>query len=71
MRAGTRIELHGTPAMGGYAAVPPEAAIIGRWVAKRHGPRSAMPGWHVVKFSDGGALLVHESGFRVTDNRKA
>jgi len=73
LKPGTRIELNGTPAMGGFPGVSPEQAVIGRWT-KVNGPikNHVSPnngGWHVVKFSDGGGLLVHESRFRVTDNR--
>jgi hypothetical protein len=66
LKAGTRIEMHGTPARGGFPAVEPERATIVRWTA-RSGPR--LDGWHIVKFADGGKLCVHESRFRVTDNR--
>ena len=67
LKAGTRIELHGTPAMGGFAAVAPEQAIVVR-------PRAEslpLPGadWHIVKFADGGKACVHKSRFRVIDNR--
>lgn len=73
LKAGTRIELHGTPACGGFPGVAPEQATISRWMA-RNGPiknhvSPTNPGWHVVKFDDGGCLLVHETGFRVIDNR--
>lgn len=67
MQSGTRIEFHGTPAMGGFPAVTPEQAVIARWNEKISGPR--MPGWHVVKFADGGKLIAHETRFRVIDNR--
>jgi len=68
IKAGTRIEMHGTPAMGGFAAVAPEQAKIARWTAIS-GPIE--PGWHIVQFADGGKLCVHESRFRVIDNRIA
>jgi hypothetical protein len=69
LKPGTRIEFHGTPAMGGFPAVPPEQAKIAR-------PRAENlplpgPGWHVVTFSDGGKLCAHVSRFRVIDNRAA
>jgi hypothetical protein len=69
LRAGTRIELRGTPAMGSFPGVMPEMAAIARWNEKVSGARDALPGYHVVKFSDGGCLLVHETRFRVIDNR--
>lgn len=69
LKPGTRIELTGTPSVGGFPAVSPEAATIGKWTAKVNGPRHTLPGYHKVVFPDGGALLVHESRFRVTDNR--
>jgi hypothetical protein len=31
LKAGTRIELHGTPAFGGFPGVAPEQATIARW----------------------------------------
>ena len=70
IKAGTRIELHGTPAIPGFfPGVAPEKATIARWTAAS-GPRGGkMEGWHIVKFADGGKLCVHESGFRVIDNR--
>lgn len=68
LKPGTRIELHGTPAMGGFGAVAPERATIARWCAIS-GPREDVPGYHAVKFSDGGKMLVHESQFRIIDNR--
>lgn len=75
IRAGTRIELFGTPAMCGFPAVPVEQATIARWtkingpVPNHGGAYNNNPGWHVIKFADGGMLLCHESRFRVTDNR--
>ena len=68
LKAGTRIELHGMPAFGGFPGVVPEQATIARWT-KISGPRATMPEWHIVKFSDGGKLCLHESRFRVIDNR--
>lgn len=73
LRSGTRIELHGTPAMGGFPGVPPERAIIARWT-KINGPipnhvSFGNGGWHVVKFEDGGKLVIHETRFRVISNR--
>lgn len=65
LKIGTRIELQGTPALG----VQPEAAVIGRWNEKISGPHSEMPNWHIVRFSDGARLCVHEDRFRVIDNR--
>jgi hypothetical protein len=73
LKTGTRIELYGTPAMGGFPGVAPEAAKIARWTAvsgpiKNHvSPTNG--GWHIVEYSTGGKLCVHESGFRVIDNR--
>ena len=73
IKAGTRIEFHGTPAMGGFAAVVGEQAVIGRWIKHISGPvpNHVGPdgGWHVVKFADGGMFLAHETRFRVIDNR--
>ena len=64
IKTGTRIELNGTPSLG----VPPEMATIAKW-GKKSGPRENMLGWHIVKFNDGGSLMVHESRFRIIDNR--
>jgi len=75
LKAGTRIELHGTPAFPGFPGVAPERAVIARWTAangpiKNHvSPTNG--GWHIVRYSDGGTLTVHESNFRVIDNRPA
>lgn len=65
---GTRVETFGTPAIGGFPAVVPERLTICR-------PRAENlplpgPGWHIVKFDSGGKLCMHESRFRVIDNRK-
>ncbi len=68
LKPGTRIELKGTPAFAGFPGVAPEIAIIARWTAIS-GPRDRMPGWHIVKFADGGKLCIHESNFRIVDNR--
>ena len=74
LKPGTRIELKGTPAIGGFSAVPPQRATICRWtsisgpIANHINPNSG--GWHVVRFDNGeGKLLAHESRFRVIDNR--
>lgn len=66
MKSGTRIELLGTPSIGGFPAVPPELAKIDRPRAEN---LPMPPGYHLVRFGDGGKLLVHESRFRVVDNR--
>ena len=68
IKPNTKIELHGTPAVAGFPGVAPEMATVIRW-RKCSGPREAIPGYHAVKFSDGGILLVHENRFRVIDNR--
>lgn len=62
LKRGTRIEAHGTPAFG----VSPETAKI-----VRRRPDCPGPGdWYNVRFdSDGGQLCLHESHFRVIDNR--
>jgi len=47
-----------------------EMATIGRWT-KVNGPVKnhvhGMSGWHVVRFADGGELVVHEDCFSVFD----
>jgi len=50
IKAGTRIELHGTPAMGGFQAVAPEAATIAR-IRPENLPLPGI-GWHIVKLED-------------------
>ena len=74
LKPGTRIELHGTPSVPefGFPGVAPEQAVIARWTAvnglqKNH--VNGSPGWHIVRFADGGKLCVHESRFRIVDNR--
>jgi hypothetical protein len=67
LRPGTRCETHGTPAMGGFPAVPSEPLTICK-------PRAENlplpgPGWHIVRYADGGKACMHESRFRVVDNR--
>lgn len=63
LKAGTQIEVFVSHPQGQN-----ETAKISRWT-KVSGPR--LEGWHVVKFSSGGRLIVHETGFRVIDNRAA
>ncbi|MCK1479358.1 hypothetical protein IVB27_32610 [Bradyrhizobium sp. 197] len=63
LKTGTRIEFFVSHPQGRN-----EMATIARWT-KVSGPR--MDGWHIVKFADGGKLCVHETGFRVIDNRIA
>lgn len=64
LKAGTRIETRSSQ---------PERATIARWTAtngpiKNHvSPTNG--GWHIVRFEDGGRLCVHETGFRLIDNR--
>lgn len=72
LKAGTKIVLHGSPSIGGFAAVAPEHATIGRWIRKINGPivnhagySLTNSGWHIVVFKDGGKLLIHESRFDV------
>jgi hypothetical protein len=74
IKAGTRIEFHGTPAIGGFPAVAPEGATIGRWIRKNGSIKNHINptcgGWHVVKFDNGsGTLIAHESRFRIISNR--
>jgi len=67
LKSGTRIEMLGTPAMGSFPAMLPEMAIV----VKPRAENLPLPGigWHIVKFTDGGKLCVHEGRFRVVDNR--
>lgn len=66
LAAGTRIELFGTPAIGMFPAVPVEHATICR---PRKSELPLRDGCHIVQFASGGKLCVHESRFRVIDNR--
>lgn len=64
LKTGTRIQMLNRDA---------EIASIGRWTSingpiKNHvAPHNG--GWHLVRFDDGGSLIVHEEAFRVIDNR--
>lgn len=65
---GTRAQTFGTPAMGGFPGVEPEAITICR-PRKGEGTPEGLVGWHIVQFDDGGRLCMHESNFRIVDNR--
>lgn len=62
LKTGTRIEVIGFDVLGNWTFEP---AIIARAVASQVRPS----GYHLVRFADGGKLCVHETRFRVTDNR--
>ena len=68
LQPGTRIETKGTPAFAGFPGVSPERAKIAK-------PRAENlplpgPGWYIVQFEgDRAKLCMHESSFRVVDNR--
>ncbi len=69
IKAGTRIEF---PILYPGYEDKPEHAVIGRWTAINGCQRNHIngnPGQHLVKFADGGALIVHQDRFRVIDNR--
>ena len=68
LKSGTRIELHGTPSIGGFPAVAPELATI---VKGRKAWGEVPDGYHRVKFVDGGILCVHETRFRIISNGRA
>jgi len=56
-KSGTRIEIHGTSA-------------IGATIVKPRAENLPLPeGYHVVRYDDGGKLCVHESRFRIISNR--
>lgn len=68
IKAGIRIEFFVSHPQGRN-----EMATIAHWT-KRNGAikNHVSPtngGWHIVEFSTGGRLCVHETGFRVIDNR--
>lgn len=68
LKAGTRIETHGCPAMGSFPGVAPERLVICK---PRKSQLPLEPDWYIVKFADGGKLCMHTSRFRVVDNRAA
>jgi hypothetical protein len=64
LKTGTRIQM-----LNGEM----EMAAIARWTAAS-GPikNQVAPnndGWHIVRFTDGSRLCVHEGNFRIIDNR--
>lgn len=63
LKFGTRIEVQGYDMAGNPTWEP---ATIRRVMAYM---RPVPEGYHPVRFADGGGLMVHESGFRVVDNR--
>ena len=65
MKAGTRIELLGTPAIGTWPAVAPEVAKIARIMPDM---LPLPPGYHPVRFADGGCVLIHESRFVILES---
>lgn len=66
--AGTLIETDGFPSIGGMPAVAPEQCRILPF--RKENLPAPGPDWYVVKFeSDGARLYMHESRFRVIDNR--
>lgn len=69
LKAGTRIEFFVSHPQGRN-----ETATIVRWTAISGPIKNEVrgnKGWHIVKFADGGRLCMHETGFRVIDNRSA
>lgn len=60
-RYGTRIEFDTR-----WPGVIPQRAKI---VRPRRGESTPGPEWHIIQFDDGGKLCVHESNFRIVDNR--
>ena len=60
----------GTPAFAGWPGVAPEAITIVRPNKRRgEGTPKGLTGWHIIQYADGGRMCMHESGFRVIDNR--
>jgi hypothetical protein len=57
MKQNTRVNVLGFDFAGNQTAEP---ATVLRW-HKQSGPREALPGYHRVRFADGGVLLVHEN----------
>ncbi len=68
MKYGTRAETKGCPAMGGFPAVAPEAITICK-PRKGEGTPKGLDGWHIIEFADGGRACMHETSFRLIDNR--
>ncbi len=67
MRRGTRIEVRGQDAMLRPAWEP--AAIVSRRPMTQYKSGADYPGWYLIRWAVGGHSVVHESGFRVVDNR--
>jgi hypothetical protein len=67
LKPGTRCETKGFPGGGGFMAVAPEPITI----CKPRKVSLPLPGpdWYIVQFADGGKLCMHETSFRVVDNR--
>lgn len=62
LKAGTRIEVQGWDLSFNETWEPAK-------IARPRKDEGSPPGYHIVAFADGGRLNVHESRFRVTDNR--
>ena len=63
MKPGTKIQFERIVDLSGRKVT--ETATIRRWT-KAMGNRSDLPsGYHPVRFSDGGSLMMHESTFTV------
>lgn len=73
LKAGTRAQTFGTKSFAGFPGVAPEAITICKPRKGEGTPRGIdgkpLDGWHLIKFADGGRLCMHETGFRVIDNR--
>ena len=69
MKAGTRVEIIIHKMDGGSDY---EGGKVARWT-KQMGSRDRLPaGYHPVRFdADNAVLMLHETHFRVTDNRAA
>jgi len=68
MKYGTRAQTFGIPAFAGFPGVEPESIIICK-PRKGEGTPKGLTGWHIIQYADGGRMCMHESGFRVIDNR--
>lgn len=69
MKPGTKCMTNGFPAIGGFAPVAPEQITICKPL-KSELPLPG-PGWHIVRYADGGKLCMHESRFHVKTARTA
>lgn len=67
MKRGTKIEVRGTDLNGREVWEP--ATVIRGEPMTHYADGSDYPGWHLLKYADGGRSVTHENRVRVVDNR--